>query len=173
MLHFDARPSSPPPFMLYFALLLLQYLPVLMESNMGLLRNWVALSPLSELSRPDKVCCDREVLLNKTFSCVTSKYIWCVIVTCFSAEQGWVSWQHWRDCCSMSPDHLAGQDSRNCSTYTRDKINILLLNTYDEWWIPSQNGRFWKQQPLFNIKITFFTRARVFIYLVGFWKNHF
>ena len=58
ILHLPPRPDSPPPvpeFSLYFALLLLQYLPLLRESNMGLLRNCVALSPLSLLSLPDKV----------------------------------------------------------------------------------------------------------------------
>ena len=73
MLHRPPPSRSPAPVRLYLALLL--PMPALaarespditprdrMVSNIGLFRNWVALSPLSSLSRPENSC-DLEVLL--------------------------------------------------------------------------------------------------------------
>ena len=71
MLHLPPPWPAPAPVMLYLALLLL--IPEARDrpditlrprivSNIGLLRNWAALSSLSSLSRVEKSC-DREVLL--------------------------------------------------------------------------------------------------------------
>ena len=94
MLHLLAPCPSPAPLTLYLARLLLRpdITPrPLRESNIGLLRNWAALSSLSSLSRVEHNW-DREVLLtNQKRSVILTKQTLCQ--TCWTAR-GWGCWLH-------------------------------------------------------------------------------